>query len=173
MAWFLGIGIAGVALLVLSLVFDGVLEGVLGGMPDGVPGGVLDGWLSLPVVAGFVAMTGFGGVIATAAAGAGAVTATGAGAALGAGTAWATYRFTRVLMRDQTAVTPRGDDLVGTAGTVVTDVPVDGFGEVLLRLGGQPVKYAARSAVAIARGAEVWVEAAPTATSVVVRPVDR
>jgi hypothetical protein len=51
-------------------------------------------------------------------------------------------------------------------------IPADGFGEVLLRLAGQPVKLAARSAGPVARGAEVWVEAAPSATWVVVRPVD-
>lgn len=39
MARFYGLGITGVALLVLSLVFDGVLDGALGG----APGGVLDG----------------------------------------------------------------------------------------------------------------------------------
>lgn len=64
MAWFLGIGITGVVLLALSLVFDGVPDGAL----DGALGGVLDGWLSLPVVAGFAAMTGFGGAMATGAA---------------------------------------------------------------------------------------------------------
>ncbi len=30
MAWFLGLGITGVVLLALSLVFDGVLEGAFG-----------------------------------------------------------------------------------------------------------------------------------------------
>ncbi|MFE4666047.1 hypothetical protein ACFRI7_10010 [Streptomyces sp. NPDC056716] len=169
MAWFLGIGIAGVALLALSLIFDGVLEGVL----DGALGGGLDGWLSLPVVAGFLAMTGFGGVIAQEAFGLGPVAATCAGAVLGGGTGWLTYRFGRALMRDRTAVAPTGEDLIGTSGSVVTAIPADGFGEVLLRLAGQPVKYAARSAVPVARGTEVWVEATPSATSVLVRPVTR
>ncbi|KOG42446.1 hypothetical protein [Streptomyces resistomycificus] len=169
MAWFLGLGITGVVLLALSLVFDGVLDSVL----DGALGGVLDGWLSLPVLAGFVAMTGFGGAIATDVVDAGPVVATGAGAVMGTGAAWLTYRFSRALMRDQTAVTPRGNDLVGTAGNVVTAIPADGFGEVLLQLAGQPVKFSARSTMPVERGAEVWVEATPTATSVVVRPVDR
>ncbi|WP_431775337.1 hypothetical protein [Streptomyces cucumeris] len=160
MAWFLGTGITGVALLALSLVFDGMLDGVL------------DGWLSLPVVAGFTAMTGFGGAIATGAAEAGPAVATAAGAACGLVTAWLTFRLSRVLMRDQTAVIPRRDDLVGTSGNVVTLIPADGFGEVMLTLAGQPVKLAARSAVPVARGAEVWVEAALSATSVLVRPVD-
>ncbi|KOX01463.1 hypothetical protein ADK65_09620 [Streptomyces sp. NRRL B-1140] len=170
MVWFLGLGMTGVALLALSLLFDGVLDGVL----DGALGSALDGWLSLPVIAGFLAMTGFAGAVATGAADAGPAVATTAGAVCGVGTAWLTYRFSRVLMRDQTDLTPTGDDLVGTSGNVVTAIPADGgYGEVLLRLAGQPVKFAARSAGPVARGAEVWVEAVPSATSVVVRPVDR
>ncbi|MFF6783899.1 hypothetical protein [Streptomyces sp. NPDC012510] len=161
MAWFFGLGITGVVLLALSLVFDGVLDGVL------------DGWLPLPDVAGFVAATGFGGVLATEVLDVGPVVATGCGAGLGAGAAWLTYRFGRALTHDRTAAAPRGTDLVGTSGNVVTAIPADGFGEVLLRLAGQPVKLAARSTAPVARGTEVWVEAAPTATSVVVRPVDR
>ncbi|MEU2154176.1 hypothetical protein ABZ532_03960 [Streptomyces sp. NPDC019396] len=168
MAWFLGIGIGGVVLLALSLVFDGLLDGVV----DGALGGGLDGWLSLPVVAGFLAMTGFGAVIAQFAAGLGPAGAIGVGALSGAGTAWLTYRFSRALMRDQTGSAPTENDLIGTSGSVVTAIPADGFGEVLLHLGGQRAKYAARSEVPVERGAEVWVEATPSATSVLVRPVD-
>ncbi|MFF9396168.1 hypothetical protein [Streptomyces griseoluteus] len=169
MAWFLGLGITGVVLLALSLVFDGLLDGAL----DGALGGGLDGWLSLPVVAGFLSMTGFAGAIAQGATGVGLSGATAVGALTGVGTAWLTYRFSRALMREQTAVTPTGDDLIGVSGKVVTAIPADGFGEVLVRLAGQPVKVAARSATPVVRGAEVWVEAAPSATSVLVRPVDR
>ncbi|WP_427167404.1 hypothetical protein ACQF4J_32015 [Streptomyces sp. C1-1] len=61
MAWFLGLGTTGAALLALSLVFDGVLEGLFDGV--GVPGGMFQEWLSLPVVAGFVSMLGFSGAI--------------------------------------------------------------------------------------------------------------
>ena len=169
MAWFLGLGITGVLLLALSLIFDGVLDSVL----DGALDGAFDGWLSLPVVAAFVAMTGFGGALALGAAGAGPGGATAVGVVCGLGTAWLTYRFSRVLMRDQTALAPTGNDLVGTSGNVVTAIPVDGYGEVLLQLAGQPIKFAARSAGPVARGVEVWVEAPLSATSVAVRPVDR
>ncbi|MEU5891920.1 hypothetical protein ABZ835_34585 [Streptomyces sp. NPDC047461] len=169
MAWFLGLGITGVLLLALSLIFDGVLDSVL----DGALDGAFDGWLSLPVVAALVAMTGFGGALALGAAGAGPGGATAVGVACGVGTAWLTYCFSRALMRDQTALTPTGNDLLGTSGNVVTAIPADGYGEVLLQLAGQPVKFAARSAGPVARGAEVWVEAALSATSVAVRPVDR
>ncbi|WP_369196791.1 hypothetical protein [Streptomyces djakartensis] len=52
MAWFPGLGITGVVLLVLSLLLDGVLEGFLGAVD------ALDGLPSLPVVAAFVSMLG-------------------------------------------------------------------------------------------------------------------
>ncbi|CAL9303687.1 hypothetical protein [Streptomyces sp. SudanB182_2057] len=169
MAWFLGLGITGVVLLALSLVFDGLLDGVF----DGAPGGGLDGWLSLPVIAGFLAMTGFGGVIARAALGVPFAGAAGVGALTGVGTAWLTYRFGRALMRGQTALAPTGNDLIGASGKVVTAIPADGFGEVIVRLAGQPAKFAARATAPVARGAEVWVEAVPSASCVLVRPVDR
>ncbi|MEU8619485.1 hypothetical protein [Streptomyces sp. NPDC048623] len=168
MDWFLGLGIAGLVLLVLSLIFDGVLEGVLDGF-----GGGLDGFLSLPVIAGFVSALGFTGAIVLGTTGTGAGVATGAGVLTGAVVGWATWRFSRALMRDAGTPAPRGEDLTGTPGSVITAIPADGYGEVLLYLAGQPVKYAARSASAVGRGTEVWVESVLSPTSVSVRPVER
>ncbi len=165
MSWFLGLGIAGLALLAFSLVFDGLLEGVLDG--------VFDGWLSLPVIAGFVSMLGFSGAIVLGITGLGAAGAAGAGAVAGVGAGWATYRFSRALMRERTAPAPRGGDLVGSSASVVTAIPAEGYGEVLVYLAGQPLKLAAKSHVPVARGAEVWVEESLSATSVQVRPVER
>lgn len=62
MTLFLVLGITGLVLLVLAFVFDGVLEGLFDGA--GVLDGLFDGLLSLPVIAGFVSMLGFGGAIA-------------------------------------------------------------------------------------------------------------
>ncbi|WP_329275944.1 hypothetical protein [Streptomyces sp. NBC_00691] len=168
MGWFLGLGIAGLVLLVLSLVFDGVLEGVL----DSIGGG-LDGLLSLPVVAGFVSALGFAGAITLGATGAGGVVATGAGVVVGGVVGWGTWRFGRALLRDGGAPAPRGEDLTGTSGSVVTAIPASGYGEVLLHLAGQPVKYAAKAAAPVTRGTEVWVESVLSPTSVSVRPVER
>ncbi|MEU3690718.1 hypothetical protein [Streptomyces narbonensis] len=172
MGWFLGLGSAGLVLLALSLTFDGILEGFFDSI-GGAFGGGLDGVLSLPVIAGFVSALGFTGAIATGAAGAGAVAATLTGIAVGVLTAWLTWRFSRALLRDGTAPAPRGEDLTGTSGAVVTAIPADGYGEVLLYLAGQPVKYAAKAAEPVARGAEVWVESVLSPTSVTVRPVER
>ncbi|MFJ5721704.1 hypothetical protein [Streptomyces sp. NPDC093149] len=169
MTLFLGLGIAGIVLLALSLIFDGILEGLFGGVLDGL----FDGLLSLPVIAGFLSMLGFGGAIVLGTTGAGTVVATAAGVLAGIVAAWLTWKFSQALMRDQTSTTPRGEDLVGTSGSVVTAIPADGYGEVLLRLAGQPVKLAAKSPVPVARGTEIWVEAALSTTSVAVRPVER
>ncbi|MFE3653987.1 hypothetical protein ACFXO2_40480 [Streptomyces sp. NPDC059152] len=168
MAWCLGLGIGGIAVLALSLIFDGVLEGLFGGVLDG-----LDGLLSLPVIAGFLSMFGFAGAIVWGGTGLGAWPAIGVGLAAGAAAGGATWKFSRALMRDRTGSAPRREDLVGTAGSVVTAIPADGYGEVLLRLAGHPVKLAARSADPVARGAEIWVEASLSSTSVSVRPVER
>ncbi|MER5884236.1 hypothetical protein ABT160_10440 [Streptomyces sp. NPDC001941] len=176
MAWFLGLGIVGLVLLLLSLILDGLLEGALEGVLGGVLGGIsagVDGLLSLPVVAGFTSMLGFAGAITLGSTGLGPLAATGVGAVAGTGAGWAAWRFSRALMRDRSSVAPRGDDLVGSSGTVVTGIPVDGYGEVLLRLGGQRTKFAARSSVPLERGADVWVEASLSATSVLVRAVER
>lgn len=169
MNWFLGLGFAGLLLLALSFVLDGLLEGAL----DGVLDGVFYGLLSLPVIAGFVSMLGFGGAIVLGTTGLGAVGATGAGAVAGVGAGWVTYRFSRALMRDRTSSAPRGGDLVGSSASVVTAIPAEGYGEVLVYLAGQPLKLAARSHGPVARGADVWVEASLSATSVQVRPVER
>ncbi|MFI6350666.1 hypothetical protein [Streptomyces sp. NPDC050560] len=171
MTLFLVLGIVGVVLLVASLVLDGVLEGLFDGV--GALDGLFDGLLSLPVIAGFVSMLGFGGAIVLGTTGLGTGAATVAGVAAGAAAGGLTWRLTRALMRDGSAPAPRGDDLVGTAGTVVTAIPPDGYGEVLLQLAGQRIKFAARSGGAVARGSEVWVAESLSPTSVAVRPVDR
>ncbi|MEU7278496.1 hypothetical protein AB0A69_06860 [Streptomyces sp. NPDC045431] len=169
MGLFLGLGIAGIVLLVASLVLDGVLEGFF----DGALDGLFDGWLSLPVIAGFVSMLGFTGAIVLGSTGLGAGPATGAGALTGIGAGWLTWKLSRSLMRDPSANAPRGDDLIGTTGSVVTAIPADGYGEVLLRVAGQPVKFAAKSDAPVQRGAEVWVEEVLSPSSVRVRLVER
>ncbi|MGE7385778.1 hypothetical protein ACQKM2_09895 [Streptomyces sp. NPDC004126] len=160
MALFLGLGSGGIVLLVCSLAFDGVLEGLF------------DGWLSLPVIAGFVAMLGFTGAIVLGTTGLGPGAAAALGGATGAGAGWSAYRLGRALARDQGAAAPRRTELVGSAGYVVTPVPAAGYGEVLLRLGGQPVKCAATADGPLPLGAEVWVTAVPSSTSVTVRAVN-
>ncbi|MFF4647169.1 hypothetical protein [Streptomyces sp. NPDC001389] len=168
MGLLLGLGIGGIALLAFSLVFDGVLEGVF----DGALGPLFDGWLSLPVIAGFVSMLGFTGAIVLGTTGLGPEAAAATGTVAGTATGWLTYRLSRALAQGESATAPRHAELVGSTGTVVTAIPAAGYGEVLLRLAGQPVKYAALADGPMPLGAEVWVTAAPSSTSVSVRAVE-
>ncbi len=76
-------------------------------------------------------------------------------------------------MDDGSGAAPREGDVVGVSGTVVTAISADGYGEVLVRLAGQPVKLAARADTPLPRGTEVWVDRSLSSTSVSVRPVER
>lgn len=165
--WFLGLGITGVVLLALSFLLDGVMEGLF----DGVA--VLDGLLSLPVIAGFLSMLGFSGAVVLETSELGTVGATLIGVPAGVATGWFAYRLGRALVRDSSGAAPRDVDLIGLPGSVVTPIPADGYGEVLVRLAGQPVKLSAKSPAPLARGAEVWVEQALSQSAVSVRPVER
>jgi hypothetical protein len=80
--------------------------------------------------------------------------------------AWLLVSQTRNMPTDGT---PTRSDLVATSGTVVTPIPLGGYGEVRIRIGGQPVKLNARAELPIALGAKVVVLEALSDTSVVVR----
>jgi membrane protein implicated in regulation of membrane protease activity len=171
MVWFLGLGFAGLVVLAVALVFDGVLEGLFSGVE--ALNGLFDGLISLPVVAGFVSMLGFTGAIVTETTDLGPVAATAVAVPAALLTAWGAYRASRALMNDGSGAAPRERDVVGVTGTLVTAIPADGYGEVLVRLAGQPVKLSARADLALPRGTEVWVDRSLSSTSVSVRPVER
>jgi membrane protein implicated in regulation of membrane protease activity len=159
---FLVIGGIGVAVLAVSLLV-GDLLGL--GHPDA------DGPFSLPAVAGFIGAFGFAGAIAdTLVPGqvTGLIAALVVGTLAAVPTAWLTVRLSRWAMNMRTDPTPTSADLVGTLGVVVTQIPVDGYGEVRVTLAGQPVKLNAKADHPLLRGARVFVVSAPSATSVVV-----
>ncbi|GLX99694.1 MULTISPECIES: hypothetical protein [Actinoplanes] len=161
---FLVIGGFGVALLALALLGGELLHI---GHPDA------GGPVSLEVVAGFLGAFGFAGAAATELFGARTPVMLAAAAAVGAAaavpTGWLAWRLARAARNMRTDATPTRDDLVGTLGVVVTPVPAgSGYGEVRIRLGGQPVKLNARAVQAIPIGAQVFVVEAASETSVVV-----
>jgi membrane protein implicated in regulation of membrane protease activity len=83
--------------------------------------------------------------------------------------AWLAWRLARAAREMPTDATPARHHLVGTQGVVVTPVPAgSGYGEVRLRLGGQPMKVYARADRPLPAGARVFVVEAPSETSVVV-----
>jgi membrane protein implicated in regulation of membrane protease activity len=160
---FLVIGAIGVLLLAASL-FVGDLLHI--GHPD------VDGPFSVPAIAAFVGAFGFGGAIAAAltggSSGVAVLVAVLAGVGVAFPTAWGTMLLARAASRMRTDATPTRNDLVGRLGVVVTSIPAEGYGEVRITIGGQPVKLNARSDKAVAMGARIFVVEAPTDTSVVV-----
>lgn len=170
---FMTVGIAGAVLLVLGLVLDAVFEGLLEGLlPESE-------WLSLPVVGAGLVAFGFGAAITQDQLGAPTVAAVGVGAALALGSAKAATRATRSAMSMATDATPHSRDLVGTAGRIVTPIAPGGSGEVVVRLGGQPVKLSALAAEGsdpsdtFASGTDVVVVSVVSPTRVRVQTAER
>jgi membrane protein implicated in regulation of membrane protease activity len=161
---FLVIGGVAVAVLALALVGGELLHF---GHPEA------GGAVSTEVAAGFVGAFGFAGAAAAELLGARTPGMMAAAAAIGAlaavPAAWLAWRLSRAARNMRTDATPQRQHLVGSIGVVVTPVPAGtGYGEVRVRLGGQPVKLNARADRAIPAGAQVFVIEAPSETSVVV-----
>jgi membrane protein implicated in regulation of membrane protease activity len=130
-----------------------------------------DGPFSIAAIAGFIGAFGFAGAIASSLAPAGTpagVAAVVAGIVAAVPTAWFAGRLIRAASNMRTDATPRQSDLIGTFGVIVTPVPKEGYGEVRVSLGGQPVKLNARASEPIRLGAQVFVVEALSPTSVVV-----
>ena len=158
---FLIIGGVGVGVLALALLGAGLLHI---GHPD------VDGPVSVEAVAGFTGAFGFGAAITNELLGGrthAMVAAAAAGGVLAAvPTAWLAIRLTRAARDMRTDPTPNRDDLVGAIGLVVTPVPAVGYGEVRVRVAGQPVKLNARADHPIPVGARIFVVEALSETSV-------
>ncbi|MGY4897852.1 hypothetical protein ACWEEK_20025 [Micromonospora aurantiaca (nom. illeg.)] len=158
---FLIIGGIGVGVLTLALLGSGVLDL---GQPD------VDGPVSLEAAAGFTGAFGFGGAIVNELLGGrtpGMIAAAVAGGALAAvPTGWLAARLSRAARNMRTDATPTRDHLAGAIGLVVTPIPSGGYGEVRVRLAGQPVKLNARADGPIAVGTRIFVVEALSETSV-------
>ncbi|HEY8450721.1 MAG: NfeD family protein [Micromonosporaceae bacterium] len=155
---FLVIGGIGVLLLAASLLGADAFD--------------VDGPVPVPAVAAMLGAFGFAAAIADASlqsrAPAPLLVAAGVGVAVAVPAGWLAFRLVRAAHRMPTDATPRRDDLIGLLGVVITPIPEDGYGEVRVTLGGQPVKLHARADGPVPRGAQVFVISAPSDTSVVV-----
>ncbi|MEV0131269.1 NfeD family protein [Dactylosporangium sp. NPDC050688] len=159
---FLILGGLGVLVLAVSLLVGDLLHFDVD-HPDAV------GVFSLPAIAGFVGAFGFGGAIVSAlGVPGGTVVAALGGLAAAVPTAWLATRLARMAMNMRTDATPTQQDMVGTTGVVVTPITANGFGEVRISLGGQPMKLSARADRPIALGTRILVVEATSSTSVIV-----
>jgi membrane protein implicated in regulation of membrane protease activity len=163
---FLAIGGAGALVLALSLFGAEFLHFGHIDLPD---------VFSIEAVAGFLGAFGFAGAIANDLLGPpshGTVVASAAVGVLAAlPTAYFAIRLSRAARNMRTDATPTRADLVGTIGVVVTPIGTTGYGEVRVRLGGQPIKLYAKADRPLPAGAEIFVIEASSETSVVVEPV--
>jgi membrane-bound ClpP family serine protease len=127
------------------------------------------GWLSLPVVAAFLAAFGFGtGALVGNLGG----LAVAPGIAAGVGFAALAARLTAAAIRMPTDVTDTESALLGSLGRVVTPPAPPRYGEVLLHRPSGPVKVGCTAAEPIATGTEIVVVDVVSSTLVVVAPFD-
>ncbi|MFF5231169.1 NfeD family protein [Dactylosporangium sp. NPDC000521] len=159
---FLIVGGLGILVLALSLLLGDLFHFDVD-HPDA------GGLFSLPAIAGFIGAFGFGAAIVSALGvpGGSAVAALG-GLVAAVPTAWFATRLARMAMNMRTDATPTQRDMIGTTGVIVTPITANGFGEVRISLGGQPVKLSARADHPIALGTRVLVVEATSSTSVIV-----
>lgn len=163
MTTFLVIGGLGVALLLAALILGDHMDGAF----DALGGG---DWFTGASLAGFLGGLGFGGAIILDLTGSsGLATFAGAlfGLALGALAAWSVFKLRHI--GDHSAPSQRS--IIGLSGTVITDIPADGFGEIRVVNAGHLTKLAARCNRPIPVGTEVWIAESLSATAVRVEPV--
>lgn len=159
---FLIIGGIGIVLLLIAVIVGDVLGGALDSLGAGTD------WLS-GAVAGFLGAFGFGGALALGATGSMAVAVlvgVVAGAGFGALAAWGT----RQLQRGGDEGTVRSSALVGLTGTVVSDIPTQGYGQISVVVAGHLTKLNARCPEPLPAGHAVIVDAVLSPTSVSVVP---
>jgi hypothetical protein len=171
---FLSIGGFALLLLLLSLLGGHVHLGHLHLGHGHAAGHGLGVELSLPVIAGFLGMFGFGGAIVGFLLGGAGTTATlgaiGAGLVTAIPTAWLAGVFVDAAVNMPTDVTLTSNHLIGAPGVITMPVPAGGYGEVRLRVAGQLMKFNARADAPLAAGTTVFVIEVPSPSSVLVEP---
>lgn len=160
---FLWLGVASTAVLLAAILFDG-LDDALDALDLGTP------WLSLPVVAAFLAAFGFvaGAMVDPL----GLAAALTAGVVAGVLFGFGAVRLSTAAMNMPTGVTDAEADLLASFGRIVTPPAPGRYGEVILTRPAGPLKVACTSDVPISVGTEVIVVDVRSSTLVAVEPFD-
>lgn len=159
---FLWLGVGCTVILAIAVVLDG-LDASLDALDLG------PSWLSLPVLAAFLAAFGFGTGALVDPLGPAAVVP---GLAAGAGVAALVVRLTRAAEDMRTDPTDTAADLLGSLGRIVTPPAAGRYGEVLLTRPAGPVKVACIAEAPLPSGAEVVVVDVTSSTLVTVEAFD-
>lgn len=156
------IGGIGIVMLLVSLFVGDHVHGVL----DALGGG---DWFTGASLSGFLGAFGFGGAIVYAISdnvGLSVIAGLVLGAMLGATVAYGVLQ----LRRTQDGGVPQSAALLDRIGTVISDIPAEGYGEIRIMQGGYMVKVNARAPMPIKAGTQVTVTDVLSATAVKVIP---
>src|SRR6202165_5818491 len=159
--------LAGGALLLLTLILDDIFSGLLGAIHLGFDVG---GVSPAPMLLGFLAMFGVGGLFGLhgIGAGVGVATLTGIVAGLvGSGVVFAAFK---VLKQAESSDTFSLSEMVGSTGRVSVGIPANRFGTVLISFAGASHNLTATADAEIPAGRAVKVVAV-AGTNLVVAPV--
>src|SRR5579859_3430953 len=158
--------LVGGSLLLLTLIVDDIFGGLLGAIHLGFD---VAGVSPTPMLLGFVAMFGIGGLFGlhSIGAGVGVATLVGVGAGLvGSGVVFGAFK---ALRQAESSSTFDLQDMVGATGRVSVGIPANRFGTVLISFAGSSHNMTATADTEIAAGRVVKVVAV-AGTNLVVEP---
>ena len=146
--------LVGGAMLLLTLIVDDIFGGLMGAIHLGFDVG---GVSPAPMVLGFIAMFGIGGLFGIHGIGAGVGVATLAGVLAGLVGSGVVFGSFKVLRLNESSDTFSLEEMVGATGRVSVGIPANRFGTVLLSFAGASHNLTATADVAIPNGHAVKV----------------
>jgi hypothetical protein len=146
--------LVGGGLLLLTLVVDDIFGGLLGALHLGFD---IVGVSPTPILLGFVAMFGVGGLFGLHSLGAGAGVATLVGTVAGLLGSGVVFGAFKVLKQAESTDTFHLEDMVGSTGRVSVGIPANHFGTVLISFAGASHNMTATADTEIAAGRVVKV----------------
>jgi membrane-bound ClpP family serine protease len=159
--------LVGGAMLLLTLVVDDIFGGLLGAIHIGFD---VAGVSPTPMLLGFVAMFGVGGLFGLHSLGAGVGVATLTGIVAGAVGSGVVFAAFKVLKQAESSDTFSLEEMVGSTGRVSVGIPARRFGTVMISFAGASHNLTATADSEIPAGRQVKVVAV-AGTNLVVAPV--
>jgi membrane-bound ClpP family serine protease len=146
--------LAGGAMLLLTLIVDDIFGGLLGAVHLGFD---VAGVSPTPMLLGFVAMFGIGGLFGLHGVGAGPGIATLIGVASGLVGSGVVFGAFKVLRQAESSDTFSLQEMIGSTGRVSVGIPANRFGTVLISFAGASHNLTATADAEIPAGREVKV----------------
>ena len=146
--------LAGGALLLLTLVLDDIFSGLFGAIHLGFD---VAGVSPAPMLLGFLAMFGIGGLFGLHGLGAGVGVSTLTGIVAGLLGSGVVFTAFKVLKQAESSDTFRLEEMIGSTGRVSVGIPANRFGTVLISFAGGSHNLTATADAEIASGRTVKV----------------